>query len=154
LLRLFIRKNKFTLKNALQAKKNNTLELWVQNFLRGEGENLKLADVLKEDRKIWVDLVQYDLSKLLRITGPEKEMTFREDQKKWEQRVNAFVELIKNGYESVPLIVTDLWGDFHISDGNHRAEALKRTGVQKYWTIFYLENPDNAKIILDNISNP
>ena len=146
--------NKFTLKNALQAKKNKTLELWVQNFLRDEGKNLKLADVLKEDRKIWVDLVEYDLSKLTRITGPEKEMTFREDQKKWDQRVNTFVELIKNGYESVPLIVTDLWGDFHISDGNHRCEALKKTGIQKYWTIFCLENPNNVKIILDNISNP
>jgi hypothetical protein len=146
--------NIFTLKNALQAKKNNTLEIWIQNFLRGEGENIKLAAVLEKNRKIWVDLIEYDLSKLTRITGPEKEMTFREDQEKWDKRVNNFVELIKNGYESVPLIVTDLWGNFHISDGNHRFEALKRTGVQKYWTIFCLENPDNVKIVLDNVSNP
>jgi hypothetical protein len=145
--------NKFTLENALQAKKNNTLELWVQNFLRDEGDNPKLAAVLKEDRKVWVDLVEYNLSKLVRAMGPEKEMIFHEDQEKWEQRIDTFVDLIKSGFKPAPLIVTDLWGDFHISDGTHRFEALKKAGIQKYWTIFYLENPNNVQIILDNISN-
>jgi hypothetical protein len=145
--------NKFTLESALAAKQNNTLKLWVQNFLRDEGKNTKLADVLKANKKVWADLVEYDLLKLVRVMGPEKEMVFQEDQKKWEHRINTFTDLIKDGYKPAPLIVTDIWGDLHISDGTHRFEALKKAEIKKYWTIFYLKNPNNIRIILDSIKN-
>jgi hypothetical protein len=145
--------NKFTLENALLARENNTLKLWVQYFLRDEGKNPKLANVLKANKKVWVDLVEYNLLKLVRVMGPEKEMVFHEDQKKWEQRINTFVDIIKDGYKPAPLIVTDIWGDFHISDGTHRFEALKKAGIKEYWTIFCLENPNNVQIVLDSIKN-
>lgn len=141
-------KNIFTLESALIAKENNTLNVWVQDFLKGEGKNPKLADVLKKRKNVHIDLIEYNLSKLVRVMGPEKKMTFNEDQNKWKKRINDFVKLIKEGYKPVPLIVTDFWGDYHISDGTHRFEALKKMGINKYWIIFCLEKSNNIKTIL------
>jgi len=69
------------LESALLAKEKNTLMVWIQNFLMGEGKNPKLAEVFKKRKNVYIDLIEYDLSKLVRIMGSEKGMTFCEDQK-------------------------------------------------------------------------
>ena len=97
----------------------------------GEGKNPKLAEVFKKRKNVYIDLIEYDLSKLVRIMGSEKGMTFCEDQKMQKRRIDNFVKLIKEGYKPVPLIVMDFWGDYHISDGTHRFEALKTIGINK-----------------------
>lgn len=43
---------KFTLESALKAKKEANLEEWVQQYLRDEGHNVKLANILKENEII------------------------------------------------------------------------------------------------------
>lgn len=48
-----------------------------------------------------------------------------------------------------PLIVTDFWEDWAISDGNHRQEALLRLGEDKYWVIFCLEDDKNIQTVRD-----
>ncbi len=143
-----VKKFKFTLESALKAKKEATLEEWVQQYLRDEGHNVKLADILKENEIIWVDLIEYNLDKLKRAMGPEENMLFREEKEKWKKRINNFSILIKGGFSPSPIIATDLWGDISISDGTHRFEALKQTGIKKYWVIFFIKNPISKQKIL------
>lgn len=142
---------KFTLESALKAKKEASLEEWVQQYLRDEGHNIKLANILQENEIIWVDLIEYNLDKLKRAMGPEDDMLFKEEKEKWEERINNFAILIKGGFSPSPIIATDLWDDISISDGTHRFEALKKTGFKKYWVIFFTKNPISKQKILENI---
>lgn len=143
---------KFTLESALKAKGQGKLHQWVINYLNDEGKNEKLSKILKEESNIWMDIVEYPLDKLERVMGPEKEMVFRESPKKWEKRINHFMECIKNGEALPPIMATDYWNEIHICDGTHRYEALKRTGYKKYWTIFYIKNENNKQEVLNNVS--
>lgn len=142
---------KFTLESALKAKKEANLEEWVQQYLRDEGHNIKLADILRENKIVWADLIEYNLDKLNRAMGPEEEMPFREEKEKWEERINNFYILIKKGFTPPPIIATDLWDDIFISDGTHRFEALKKNGINKYWVIFFIKNPISKQKILENL---
>lgn len=127
----------FSLNSAFKAKENNTLKKWAIDFLTEEGNNTKLAKIINDITCVRIDLVEYPLLNLTRITGPEKDMIFHEDKIIWEQRVQSLQELINKGYELPPLIATNFWSDLHISDGCHRHEALLRNGIKKYWTIVF-----------------
>lgn len=129
-----------TLKTALQAAENNDLESWVQDYLRSDGNNERLADILKNDRKIRYTLVELPLSDLKRIIGPEQGMKFTESESIWEERISILQQKIVQGEIFPPLIVTDLWEKGEISDGGHRREALLREGYEKYWVIYCLKN--------------
>ena len=143
---------KFTLESALKAKKQGKLHPWVLNYLKSEGNNKKLAKVLKEEKYIWLDLFEYPLDKLKRVMGFESIMKFREPRDKWEERIKHFVKCITNNESLSPIIATDFWGEIHISDGTHRFEALKKTGYKNYWTIFYIKSEKNKQKILKIIS--
>lgn len=143
---------KFTLESALKAKDQGKLHQWAINYLNDEGKNEKLSKILKEENNIWTDIIEYPLDKLKRVMGPEKEMIFHENLKKWEKRIDHFIECIKNGEALPPIIATDYWDEIHISDGTHRYEALRRTGCKKYWTIFFIKNENNKQKVLNNIS--
>lgn len=130
---------KFTLESALKAKKQGKLHQWVLDYLNGEGKNKKLAKILKEEKYFWSDMFEYPLNKLKRVMGPEKGMIFHEENNKWEKRVIWFMNCLEKGESLPPIIVTDFWKDIHISDGSHRYEALKKSGYEKYWTIFYIK---------------
>ncbi|MDO8571042.1 MAG: hypothetical protein Q7R97_05680 [Candidatus Daviesbacteria bacterium] len=142
---------KFTLESALKARKEANLEEWVQQYLRDEGHNIKLADILRENKIVWVDLIKYNLDKLKRAMGPEEEMPFKEEKEKWEERIENFSVLIKGGFTPPPIIATDFWDDISISDGTHRFEALKQTGHKKYWVIFFIKNSISKQKILENL---
>lgn len=143
---------KYTLDSALGAKEGGKLHQWVLDYLNNEGNNKKLAKILKEGEYIWSDLIEYPFDKLKRVMGYEKEMKFREPRDKWEKRIDHFVKCIKNGETLPPIIATDYWDGIHISDGTHRFEALKNQNILKYWTIFYIKNENNKQRVLYNIS--
>ena len=138
----------FTLESAIIADKNNKLYEWLQDFLRSEGKNPKLADIITNERPVWIGLIEYDLNKLKRAMGPEPEMVFIEEKEKWDKRINNFVQLLKNGLKPCPIIASDYWDDIQICDGTHRFEALKLVGVKKYWTIFFVRDLNNRKAII------
>lgn len=142
----------FTLESALKAKKQGKLHQWILKYLNSEGNNKKLAKVLKEEEYFWSDMLEYPLDKLKRVMGYEKGMKFRESREKWEKRISFLTNCLKKGESFAPLIATDFWGDIHLSDGTHRFEALKKSGYEKYWTIFYIKNRDNKKVVKNNIS--
>lgn len=112
------------------------LHNWVISFLRGPGNNEHLADIV-EKIGILPTFSEQDLSKLQRICGPERGMIFHEDECEWQRRVFQIQKKLKEGWQAPPLIVTNYWGDFHISDGSHRHEALLRNGVSVFPVITY-----------------
>ena len=128
------------LKTALQAVENNNLESWVQDYLRSDGNNEGLAEILRNTQGITYALVEFPLNNLKRIAGPEQGMKFTESESIWEERISILQQKIVQGEIFPPLIVTDLWEKGEISDGAHRCEALLRQGYEKYWVIFCLKN--------------
>ncbi len=133
-------KSYFTLPEAVRAYKQNKLEQWTQEYLREMGNNLSLADHLVNNQPLTVKLVRFSLEKLKRIMGPEKGMLFSEPAQKWEQRVTDLMIKVQKGELFAPLIVTDFWEPYQISDGSHRHEAFLRLGIKEYWVSFFSKN--------------
>lgn len=138
-------KRKYTTKTARAAYEKGRLHEWVQEYLLNEG-NVGLAKALREERAIMVDIVEFPLSLLRKIEGPE-EPSARQPLDVWEQRVTKIEKLIKGGKDLPPLIVTDFWRPLEIVDGNHRHEAFIRNGVENFWTIFFLNNEINKDLV-------
>lgn len=141
----------FTLETANEASRNNSMRNWVVDFLNADGNNNKLAQHIKENENLWIELLEFPLNKLKREMGPKEEgLVFSEDKEVWNKRIQSFTKDIKNGYIPCPLIATDFWSDVHLADGSHRHEALIQAGFSKYWTIFLIKKEENQKWILDN----
>ncbi|MFA7301284.1 MAG: ParB N-terminal domain-containing protein [Candidatus Shapirobacteria bacterium] len=141
----------FTLENAFDKNKTGDLKQWTIDYLMTEGNNTKLAESLDKNIIISVVLVEFPLDKLKRIVGPEPEMLFLESSEKWEKRVESLVDALKNNAKFPPLIVTDIWDNFTIADGGHRYEALKRCGIEKYWTIFLFTKNESQKLLEERL---
>jgi len=137
-----------TSENALLAKQNGTLEKWVQNLLLSE-DSYELAKTFAREKPVAVEILQFPLSQLKRIEGPEENEEHRQSPDVWEGEVNELAKKIKNGYKPAPLIVTDFWNYFEIADGNHRHEALLRVGIKSYWTIFFIKHEKGRKYLQD-----
>lgn len=138
----------FSLENAKESFNEGKLLDWIQNYLRNEGSNIKLADHLIKIKPKILSLISFPLNKLTRIVGPEKGMQYQEQNEKWEQRISGLIKAINMGVNLPPLIVTDIWNDnLSIADGGHRHEAFHRQGIDKYWTIFLFTKDKNIKLI-------
>jgi hypothetical protein len=135
----------FTLQGCQEAAEKGRLSTWLQDYLRSEGNNHKLADILLKTKPTSIKLENFPLTKLIRIMGPEPGMLFTEPSEKWEERVNELTACIQQKIDLPPLIVTDIWQDFQLSDGSHRHEALLRSGFDAYWTIFVFSKADSEK---------
>jgi hypothetical protein len=135
----------YSSEDVVTARKNNSLKQWVDEFLLDEG-NHSLATELKNNKSSLIEILDFTLSKLKKIEGPE-EVTNRESLDVWEERVSKLTKLIEQGQSLPPIIVTDFWQPLEIADGNHRHEALLRSGRDKYWTIFFLKNEENKQLL-------
>ncbi|MDP3941622.1 MAG: hypothetical protein Q8Q49_04930 [bacterium] len=130
---------------ALTAKEKGLLMEWVKAYLEKEG-NRGLLDALSQNRTDYIDLVEFPLSLLKKIDGPE-EIPNRQPLDVWETRVSILETNIGNGEFPPPLIVTDFWKPLEIVDGNHRHEALIRNGIDAYWTIFIFCNHESKELL-------
>lgn len=143
----------FSIQSAQSYAKSNKLHEWVYNFLHTVGKNKGMARGIlrrKEEQKLlWVGPINFQLKELTRCTGPEKNLEYPQAIKNWESKVGAMIKSIKKGWE-VPLLIANPrpWPTLSIRDGNHRYEALLRSGKRKYWTIFWFEDKnERAKFI-------
>ena len=143
-------KQEFSLESALEAHRNNKLHEWVVEYLTGEGQNKPMAELFIKDPRPPFAFFEYPLKLLERVTGPEEGMIYPEDESTWNSRVQAIMNSINEGWRPTPLIVGDWGGEPRIADGSHRHEALRQLGVDKYWTIFYVNTPTWQKLILNS----
>lgn len=128
--------DRFTVRSAQEANDSGRLKEWVIDFLEDQGKNQNLARALKEATEIlYSGPIELELKGMSRICGSVEEGLKYKDTE-WETNIVNMVQSIKAGWSPPPLILTDYWDpDYHLTDGNHRCEALLRSGFSKYWTI-------------------
>lgn len=114
------------------------LEVWVQNFLRGEGGNQPMADGLKLVERCYHIPKLYKLDTFERACGPEVDMKWVIDETDFDERVGKIMTRYQTGeWDMPPLIIGLNAGQYELNDGNHRYEALQRLGVNEYWVIIW-----------------
>lgn len=120
---------------------------WVDAFLRGEGKNIPLADVLKQQKRWWIEVPQFPVHKLVRCAGPEDNMEYKESIDEWNTRVDPLVEHVKSGGYIAPLITYygAHYGDemFSVRDGNHRLGACEKLGIQNHDTFIWCDSEED-----------
>jgi len=129
--------NRWTVESAQKATEKGALRKWLVNYLKNEGNNLKLAQTVEESTdKMKIEPPKMMLLSRMKImVGPPGSKRKWID-KDWGKNIEKFVKLIESGWSPPPIIVTDFWKPgISITDGNHRYEALKKIGYKKYWAI-------------------
>ncbi len=147
----------FSIKELKTCVKKRRLNEWVFAFLSGPGINKPMANGLKlrkeEGYHSWIGPINFPLSELTRCCGPEKEMEYSETLKKWNTRVDSMTQEIKKGWEAPVIIVNPReWPILSVRDGNHRYEALVRSGKKKYHTIFWFDSLKDRRRFRDKYS--
>jgi len=127
------------LKTFIKNSNPDQLRIQALEYLRGEGDNVKLADRIESTVCQSIELVNFPLKNLKRIIGPDKKLAYFEEEEIWERRVEKLVSVIEGGCKPLPLFATNFWGETTLADGNHRHEALVRSGIDSYWVIFFLK---------------
>ena len=124
--------------SAIEFAQTGQLEEWIQNFLRGEGNNLGFADGLKLAPRIYHAPKNIPLSKFSRVCGPEEGLKWQIDENGFNWRVGKIMERYENeGWDMPPLIINCQDGIYELNDGNHRFEALSRLGIKNHWVVFW-----------------
>ncbi len=141
-----------TYENAKLAQENGTLNEWVNSLLISEGSN-SLAQSLAKESPIAIKMIEFPLSQLKRIEGPEEKIEHRQSPDIWEASVQVLAAKIKDGFRPAPLIVTDYWNYFELADGNHRQEAMLRVGIKSYWTIFFIKHQKGKEYLESILKN-
>ena len=132
---------KFDLSTAQAYAQSSRLEEWVHAYLAtGEWANLGLSDGLKLQQRWWIDPIEVPLDLLIRVCGPEPEMLYTQDAAGWEKRVGKISNSLEDSAALPPLIVHFDDGDYIISDGNHRHEAMVRKGWSHCWIIIWYDS--------------
>ena len=132
-----------TLTNARQAAAQGELEQWIHTYLLTDGNNKALSDGLKKFDRIFHLPVSFPLQGFTRNTGPEPNMQYKIHPEWFEVHVGQLMDAFTAGEDLPPLIVHYFipedkeLGRFEINDGNHRLEAFRRLGVERYHVIFW-----------------
>ncbi len=132
-----------TLTNAIECADHGKLEEWIHTYLLSDGDNKPFSDGLRMLDRIYHAPVSFPLSMLQRNTGPEAGMRWHIPPEWFEAHVKQLMAICKAGADFPPLIVhywipegkTD--GEFELNDGNHRLEAFRRLGIERYHVIFW-----------------
>lgn len=129
---------------AILADKNGTLTEWLIDYLSDSkrGRNTVLAEGLAGSGQFSTHLIDYPIRKLKILMGPDRSFRYYEEPDTFNRRIEAMVESLEKGWKPVPLIASkDVWNPgLELNDGSHRAEALKRFGVETYPTVFYFKD--------------
>ena len=144
----------YSIKEAKEYSNRNELGRWLQSFLRDDSynhasPNISLADGLLLEERFYIGPLLIDLNRINTIRI-EKDIKNENDRLFYQQKEN---EIIKNynNYNMPPLIVEYKNNRLNLVDGNHRYNAFKKLGINKYYVIIWgnkeLEN--NIKLILE-----
>jgi hypothetical protein len=129
----------FSVEEALLYEQRGEIEIWIELFLNGPGNNPSMVPYLKRTKRFWGKLRVLPLAPMVRYCGPEEGMRFYEHEESWSKRVRGMIESLEKGWKPAPLIVHYDNGIRHISDGSHRLEALQKHGHTEYWAITFYD---------------
>jgi hypothetical protein len=134
----------FSVESARAAAQADELGDWVSRFLASPGsDNAALADKLADQPRWWFGPVQLPLDQLQRLAGPpDAPVLCAVTDEYWGDDVDEMHELIDDGWEPPPVIVSTHDGQLLLEDGNHRVESLRRSGVRRTWAVVSFESPE------------
>lgn len=125
--------------SAREAHAAGELAAWSQQFLRGEGGNLGVANPLSaRDDDIYV-LAEVRLDDVYEISGANEEYDWPVAPVVFEERVTSMLRALMDGWDAPPLFVHA--PTLRLVDGNHRREALLRHGLSVYWAVMWWRRP-------------
>jgi hypothetical protein len=127
----------FTIDSARQAAERDELNDWVGRFLASPGsDNAELAHGLTHPPRVWIGPVRVPLDQLNRLAGPAEHPVVEPiDEDDWRDDVDDLADMIEQGVELPPMVVTFFDGELHLEDGNHRVEGLRRAGADDAWSV-------------------
>jgi hypothetical protein len=137
----------FSLSTAKAAAERDELHVWVADFLSSRGsDNALLAAALAQQPYWWSGPMKIELDRLERLAGPEQDAVCPIEPEEWDEDLDSMSSSIEQGWEPPPLIVEFDEGQLLLQDGNHRAEALERSGASRAWVVVYFADPaDRAR---------
>ena len=132
---------RFDLRSAQRAAERDEIALWVGGLLASPGsDNEILAAALAQKQHWWVGPVELPLEDLVRLAGPEDDALVPVDDDVWEADISAMEESVEEGWEPPPLLAEHQDGRLLLQDGNHRYEALSRSGAPTAWVLIYFDD--------------
>jgi hypothetical protein len=137
----------YSLAAAQRAAERGELATWVTDFLASPGsDNEVLAGALAFEDATYLGPIQLDLDELTPLAGPdEAHVLVPVDEREWEATVGAMIDRLGRGWEPPPLLVSHHDGRLLIEDGNHRHEALRRSGATAVWAIVVFSNAEERR---------
>jgi len=137
--------NLFTSASAYEYSNQGKLEEWIHSFLCGEGNNIALSQGLMLEERYYIGPVKMSLDFFQRCCGPEKDLKYQIDKHGFEKRVDAIQIRLQKGWDMPPLIINYADCKFELNDGNHRYEALIRSGIKEYNIIVWITKQKDYK---------
>lgn len=127
----------YSVETARRAAERGELAEWVAEFLASPGsDNEVLAAKLSEPPRHWLGPVPLPIERLHRFAGPPGHPVLRATaEHEWRDDVEQMADLVADGSELAPIVVTYRDGALLVEDGNHRVEALRRTGARDAWAV-------------------
>ncbi|WP_341677479.1 hypothetical protein [Niveibacterium sp. SC-1] len=118
-----------TAEDAFDAARDGQIERWIHRYLNAEGNNPALSEGLKRAPRAYFGPIHFPVALLHRCCGPEPSMKYPEPRESFERRVERIGAAIEAGHALPPLIVEYADDVLTLNDGNHRYEALLRSGA-------------------------
>lgn len=152
-----MRRSQHTLETARDAAARDELAAWVAEFLASPGsDNAPLAAKLTDRDRCWIGPLELPIDRLHRLAGPpDQPVLVPTDEEEWPERVEQMEELVEDGWEPPPVIVTYRDGQLVLEDGNHRVESLRRADVHEAWAVIGFEDPaERDAFLADAMPDP
>jgi hypothetical protein len=143
--------DRYSVDAARAAAERDELEDWVAEFLASPGsDNGALAEKLTNRPRWWLGPVEVPLKQLHRLAGPPGEPVLCPiDEDEWRDDVDDLADMIEQGIELPPMVVTYFDDELHLEDGNHRVEGLRRAGEDAAWSVVSFASPEERDRFLE-----
>lgn len=85
-----------TLKEAIQAGKENRLKEWIYDFIMNEhSKHIEFFNELELEERYFFGPLEINLNELTRIAGPEEHMEYIATDEWWDTRIPLLMNLVK-----------------------------------------------------------
>lgn len=134
--------SEFSVDGARRAAERDDLDTWVRRFLASPGsDNAELGDQLALQPRWWTGPIRLPIGELHRLAGPSGDPVLRAvDDDYWRDDVDDMAEQIDEGWQPAPVVVMCRDDQLVLEDGNHRVEALRRSGEDEAWAVVGFES--------------
>ena len=137
-----------TLSLARMYAEDGKIEQWLQDFLRADGKNLALAEGLLKEERYYFGLLEIPIALLSDVkSGAPEYLHAENDIQYFFYIVDRMKEGMADGWDTPPLIVEYVYGNFQVNDGRHRLEAYRQLGAEKVWAVIWTTGEENRKTV-------